>query len=85
MRLKFIKSEDGEMSVKIIRNNETFDFNYADMVVMIYEDKEIGQSETVGSFTDKELQSIKELTKALQGVISNNGVMSNGDNDCNSS
>lgn len=70
MQLSFEKQQNGEISVKF-KVNETYeDFSYSKMVRKIYDEKIIEDSELIGTFSDKENDSICELINEFRNVVS---------------
>lgn len=71
MKLKFTKDSNGEISVKILENNEYICFDYSDMIKQLYDSQEVENAEICGSFTDMEKKSIEDIIQGLKQAIKN--------------
>lgn len=61
MKLVFNKVNDETIDVFLNINQQNQPFDYGEMILKIYEDKTIEDAEISGTFTDIEVQSIKEM------------------------
>lgn len=69
MQLSFKKDTDGHISVEFKQGDVYEEFSYSEMIKKLYNEKMISDSEIQGSFTQKETESINELTNELREAI----------------
>ena len=69
MQLSLKKDTDGHISVEFKQGDAYEKFSYSEMIKKLYNEKMISDSETQGSFSQKEIESINELTNELREVI----------------
>lgn len=70
MQLSFKKISDEEITVEFKKDDLYQMFSYPEMVLKIYEERTCEEPEIIGSFTEKEKESIAELIKELRLAIS---------------
>ena len=73
MQLSFDKDEQGNISVKFVDQDRYKEFSYAEMIKRIYDDKRIEDAKIVGTFSEKEIQSITDLIDRCREVIVEEG------------
>lgn len=70
MNLKFVK-EDNEVKVYIVHNDKILDFDYIQMIKILYYERNIGETLYEGNFTKEEKESIERILKEIKNVINN--------------
>ena len=69
MKLVFSKRDNEDIKVEIQKGESRISFDYPEMVKLLYNDKQIEDSELIGEFSEIEKKSINELIQSIRQVI----------------
>ena len=69
MKLKFIKKQDNDFSIKIEEGAKSRNFEYIYFIDNAYKNKTIEDPEFEGDFLDLEKDRIMEMVKDLRNII----------------